>query len=83
LIDDSLPQYVHLVTQGPPIDAIAADQSTYNMMIAPPPGGMGYPVWRVQYHLAAGIVPAAGAAMPSWYFTERYNDGSPVIKRAG
>jgi hypothetical protein len=83
LIDDSLPQYAHLVVQGPPIDAIAADQSTYNKMIAPQSaGGMGYPVFRVQYHISSGVVPAAGAKMPAWYFEERNIDGTAVVKRA-
>jgi hypothetical protein len=81
LIDDTLPQCSHLVGQGPPIDAIAADQATYNAMIASPPGGMGYPAWRVQYFQAAGIVPAASTRMPSWYFEERNIDGTAVVKR--
>jgi hypothetical protein len=79
LVDDSLAQWAHCVGQGPPIDAIAANQSTYDFMIAP--GGMGYPVFRVQYHLAAGIVPDPSTRMPAAYFTERHVDGSPVPKR--
>jgi hypothetical protein len=75
LIDDSLAQFAHLAAQGPPIDAIAADQSTYNAMIAV------YPPFRVQYFAAAGIVPAASTRMPA--LVERYNDGSPVVKRPG
>jgi hypothetical protein len=82
LIDDSLPQFAHLVGQGPPVDAIAANQATYNAMIAPQTqGGMGYDAFRVQYLGAAGIVPAASTRMPEWYWQERFNDGSLVPKR--
>jgi hypothetical protein len=68
LIDDTLQGFAHLQTQGPPVDAIAADQSTYDSMIASQAnGGLGYEAWRVQYLAAAGIVPAASTRMPDWY----------------
>jgi hypothetical protein len=84
LIDHGLPQFGFLVAQGPPVDAIAYDQECYNKMVASPvDGGLGLPAWSVRYHLAAGIVPAASTRMPDWYWQERYNDGSLVIKPAG
>jgi hypothetical protein len=77
LIDDALPAYSHLVGQGPPRDAIAANQSTYDAMVAT------QPPWSVRYHLAAGIVPAPGTAMPKAYFEERNIDGTAVVRRPG
>jgi hypothetical protein len=77
LVDDSLPAFAHCVGQGPPRDAIAADQQTYNAMTA------SQPAWSVRYHLAAGIVPAPGTAMPKAYFEERNIDGTAVIRRPG
>jgi hypothetical protein len=84
LIDDTLPAFSHLAAAGPPIDAIAYDQATYDFMVgSQAAGGMGYPAFKVAYRPAAGIVPAPGTAMPGWDWIERYNDGSPVIKKAG
>jgi hypothetical protein len=77
LVDHNAAEWAFVVSQGPPIDAIAADQECYNAMTAM------YLVYRVQYFVPAGIVPAAGAMMPAWYWQERYNDGSPVVKRPG
>jgi hypothetical protein len=74
LVDHGAAQWSWVVGQGPPRDAIAADQECYSAMVA------SQPPWSVQYHLAAGIVPAASTAMPAAYFTERYNDGSPVVR---
>jgi hypothetical protein len=75
LVDQALPQWSWVIGQGPPRDAIAADQECYSAMVAT------QPPWSVQYHLAAGIVPAPGTAMPAAYFEERNIDGTAVIRR--
>jgi hypothetical protein len=55
LIDDSLPQWAFLVGQGPPIDGVAMDQTTYNFMVSNGVIGLGYPHYRVAY--GAGVTP--------------------------
>jgi hypothetical protein len=57
LIDDSLPQFSHLVGQGPPINALPYDQATYDAMLASPvQGGKGYPYYAVRPWPYGGIV---------------------------
>jgi hypothetical protein len=57
LIDDSLPQFAHLVGFGPPADAVACDQATYTLMVTSTGGGKSYPYWSVRYLLGQGIIP--------------------------
>jgi hypothetical protein len=55
LVDDNLPQWAYLVGQGPPIDAVALTQQTYDYMVSRGVNGLGYPYWQVK--VAPGIIP--------------------------
>jgi hypothetical protein len=57
-IDLGLPQWVFLLGEhGPPSDAIALNQFTYDYMTSNNTAGLGYPYWQVRYQLDRGIVP--------------------------
>jgi hypothetical protein len=66
-IDDSLPQYAHLVGQGPPIDAMPYDQSTYDFMLRSAAlGGLGYEYWRVRPFGAGIVLSGPGTGRDYW-----------------
>jgi hypothetical protein len=78
VVDTSLPQWAALATVPPPVDAIALTQVTADWMTSTNGQlGLNYDPNRVA--VGPGVV-SAGSKMPAWYWTEIYNDGSPVIK---
>jgi hypothetical protein len=81
VVDTSLAQWSALSGVAPPIDAIMLTQATYDYCTSSNGViGLGYAPGRVA--VGPGVVSTA-PGMPDWYWQERYNDGSPVIKKAG
>jgi hypothetical protein len=81
IVDTSQPQWAFLASVPPPVDAIALTQATHDYMTSSNGViGLNYAPGRVR--VGPGVVSAA-PGMPDWYWQERYNDGSLVIKRQG
>jgi hypothetical protein len=61
VVDSGLPRWAFLLDQGgPPPDAIALTQYTYDFMTNNEGViGLGYPYWEVRFQLERGIVPIA------------------------
>jgi hypothetical protein len=81
IVDTSQAQWGFLANVVPPIDAVMLTQATYDYVTSSNGViGLGYAPGRVA--VGPGVVSTA-PGMPDWYWQERYNDGSPVIKKAG
>jgi hypothetical protein len=81
VVDTSQSAWSFLAGVAPPVDAVALDQVTHDYMTSSNGViGLNYAPGRIR--VGPGVVSAA-PGMPDWYWQERYNDGSPVIKRQG
>jgi len=57
-VDFSDPRWAFLLDQnGPPIDAVALNQLTYDFMTSNDVVGLSYPYWEVRYMFDRGIIP--------------------------
>jgi hypothetical protein len=58
LVDLSVARWAFLLDQhGPPPDAVALNQLTYDFMTSNDVVGLGYPYWEVRYMFDRGIIP--------------------------